>query len=402
MKHLHIFNPDNDLALASGLEYYTAPPMATKLSQDLQMLPAWWAKQGDYILLSRPTPDDYQWADYLNNTFGIDVSLIDKNHLQNHKFAYQPWGWNLSLRNQLLKQCVNECQLPSTSDINIWRKLSHRRLTIEFHRRIARLIGYNHCPEPQEIDNLHELEQFSLAHPRCFLKAPWSSSGKGIFRPTGNDNLTFTYWANGILQRQGSVIAEHALNKTLDFAMEYRCHDSKTEFVGYSIYNNNRHNAFDYGLVANEHILYKKICDEIGGDGAHLLRDIQQSLLSVITDTIAPQYSGFLGIDMLVFVDEFGKKCVNPCVEINLRCTMGIATSIIGNRFLHPSSIGKYHVEYHKPPFNMREYVNTLLNNRPPQIGLIDNLPKIKSGIIIMTPVYPDSRYCAYIDAQSV
>lgn len=402
MKHLHIFNPDNDLALASGLDYYTAPPMATKLSQDLQMLPAWWANQDDFILLNRPKENDHHWAEYLNRTFGIKVSLIDKNHLQNHQFSYQPWGWNMSLRNQLLKYCVEACQLPSADDITVWRKLSHRRLTIEFHRQIARLLGYRPCPEPQEITDFHELERFSIEHPRCFLKAPWSSSGKGIFRPTGSDNLTFSYWANGILQRQGSVIAEQALAKTIDFAMEFRCENSKTEFIGYSIYQNNRHNAFDYGLVANEHILHKKICDEIGGDGAILLRNIQQSVQTVINDLIAPHYNGFLGIDMLVFVDEFGEKRINPCVEINLRCTMGVVTSIVGNRFLHPQSIGKYHVEYHKAPLDVNDYVATLIKNRPPEIELIDGLPKIKSGTILMAPVYPDSRYCVYIDAQSI
>ena len=146
-------------------------------------------------------------------------------------------------------------------------------------------------------------------------------------------------------------------------------------------------------LVFPELVLTGCTCYDLTGHNV-VLRGARKALLDVIAATA--------DIDMLVFVDGSGKKCINPCVEINLRCTMGIATSIIGNRFLYPSSIGKYHVEYHKPPFNIREYVNTLLNNRPPQIGLIDNLPKIKSGIIMMTPVYPDSRYCAYIDAQSV
>lgn len=121
MKHLHIFNPENDLALASGLDYYTAPPMAAKLGLDLQMLPAWWADDGDRIL-ALPSPQNAQWAEHIHDVFGINIDLIDKNHLQNHTFRYRPWGWNLSLRNQLLSCCVPEEQLPQRADIKNWRE----------------------------------------------------------------------------------------------------------------------------------------------------------------------------------------------------------------------------------------------------------------------------------------
>lgn len=401
MERLYIFNPDNDLALASGLDYYTAPPMATRLSRDLQLLPAWWAKKGSF-LLSQMSTTDISWKDYLSETFGIKINLIGKNHLQNHTFHYQPWGWNASLRNQLLKCCVHKNQLPTPEQIANWRNLSHRRITIDIHQRLSNLLGKQLCPIPTELHSFSEAESFSETHHHCFLKAPWSSSGKGIFRPTDDDNLTFSYWANGILQRQGSIIAEQALRKTLDFAMEFFCDKGDVKFLGYSIFYNNQHNAFDYGIVANEEVLQGIICDELGENGSEQLHEVRSSLTEVLSDLVAPVYNGYVGIDMLVFTDEFGNKAINPCVEMNLRCTMGVVTSIVGNRFIHPQSIGQYHVEYHKAPFDVSAYINQKTAENPPKFQMEDGIRKIKSGVILMTPVYPDSRYCAYIDVRSI
>lgn len=403
MKKLYLFNPDNDLALASGLDYYTPPPLAAQLSRDLQMLPAWWADSKSYIL-THDLNTDRVWAQHLNSTFGIDIELIDRNHLQNHVLSYQPWGWNMSLRNHLLSCCVGNDQLPDKAKIAACRNLSHRRTTILIHSQLAKIIGYSVCNPPVELFTISQVEQFADKHPRCFLKAPWSSSGKGIFRPTGtpDDNRTFHQWAQGILQRQGSIIAEEALNKTQDFAMEFHCNKGKAEFVGYSIYYNDPHNSFDYGLVATEQTLHNILCNELGDNADSKLTELKLTLEAILSHDIAPHYDGFLGIDMLIFADETGKKHINPCVEMNLRCTMGVVTCIVGNRFMCPGSVAHYHVEYHKAPFNVAQYMAKKLDENPPVIELIDDFPKIKSGTIVMAPVYSDSRYCAYIEAQSI
>lgn len=51
MDILYVFNPENDLALASGLVNYTAPKNARKIRNDLQMLPLWIASEGDSLLV---------------------------------------------------------------------------------------------------------------------------------------------------------------------------------------------------------------------------------------------------------------------------------------------------------------------------------------------------------------
>ena len=54
---LHIFNPEHDIALASGLSNFTAPHAGRQLRHDLGFLPALWAGEGDVVLV-----DDQEWA----------------------------------------------------------------------------------------------------------------------------------------------------------------------------------------------------------------------------------------------------------------------------------------------------------------------------------------------------
>ena len=68
MKKLYLFNPENDMALASGSPYYMAPASAKKMANDLAMLPAWYADAGSEILVG-----DSRQVDWLRD--GCRLSL---------------------------------------------------------------------------------------------------------------------------------------------------------------------------------------------------------------------------------------------------------------------------------------------------------------------------------------
>ena len=54
-------------------------------------------------------------------------------------------------------------------------------------------------------------------------------------------------------------------------------------------------------------------------------------VLLAIDELIAPHYDGPVGIDMMFYWDENGKIALNPCVEVNLRMTMGMVTAAMGS-----------------------------------------------------------------------
>lgn len=133
-------------------------------------------------------------------------------------------------------------------------------------------------------------------------------------------------------------------------------------------------------------------CDEIDS--------IRLALEEILTTMVAHCYDGYLGIDMLLFRQPDGTIGINPCVEMNLRTTMGVLTSVVGNRFVHPDSIGRYHCEYHKAPVDIAAYMEQKIAENPPVFEHFGGSQRIKKGTILMAPVYPDSRYCAYLSVE--
>ena len=63
MKTLYLFNPENDMALASASPYYMVPSNIKKMSADLSALPAWYAPTGSDVLLG----DDLKYLHFKTN-----------------------------------------------------------------------------------------------------------------------------------------------------------------------------------------------------------------------------------------------------------------------------------------------------------------------------------------------
>ena len=64
-------------------------------------------------------------------------------------------------------------------------------------------------------------------------------------------------------------------------------------------------------------ILSKYISEE-------LIFAVRRKLQSLLSLRLAGKYQGPLGVDMMVVADEANNRfCLHPCVEINLRRTMG-------------------------------------------------------------------------------
>ena len=65
MATLHIFNPETDFALAAGIPIYTPPAKVLALKHSLSLLPAIYARRGDYILVPNGmTSDDISSLKY--------------------------------------------------------------------------------------------------------------------------------------------------------------------------------------------------------------------------------------------------------------------------------------------------------------------------------------------------
>ncbi len=389
MSLLRIFNPEHDLALAFGGTNYTPPPMARLLRRDLQLLPMWIGNGGDYIL-SEGDEIDYLWVEMMNDRYGLGVNVTTMEQISCFD-KIVPWGWNHFLRRRMYLDGAKEVALPSVEGIDTIRALSHRRISMDMHRLYLEHVGGLRDITPIECASLDEVLDFARKYPSAYTKAPWSSSGKGIYRALDINGLDFTRWVSGIIKRQGSIMCERPLDAVMDFAMEFECNDGKTEFVGYSIFNNDTHSSFSGGLVGSIEQLYNRIVSTLGNE--QLLCDVREVSVCIIDKLIAPKYKGYLGIDMMIYRAENGELCLNPCIELNLRTTMGVVSSVIGNRFLAEDVCGTFHVDFNKSIVT-EDFRKDMEAKYPLQ--LTDD-GKIKSGVQFLTPLYNDSQYSAYI-----
>ncbi len=363
MQKIYLFNPDHDLAMAQGGDHYVAPPHARQLRHDLAALPMWYAD--DNSLLVVPDIETKQWVEALQSR----VIPILPQEIKHHETGlFFPWGWNRVERKRLLKLGARPENLPSEDMLDRLRQLSHRRTSIVIHQELEQRLGQKSSPEPVEIDTLPAVLDFASRHPGCYIKTPWSGSGQGVYHVVDPVDPYFKNWCNGALKRQGSLLCEVGLDKIADFALEFYCNGNGIDFVGYSVFSTDFHSQYCHGLVDTASNLSRLIRRQYPG-----IDDVKACLVEILGAIIAPDYCGHVGIDMLLYRDAQGLTKIDPCVEMNLRTTMGVVSSAVGK-------------------LTARHGLFSIAHSSNGFYG-----PK-KANRLYLTPIFADTKYCAYID----
>lgn len=318
MKIVHIFNPETDFALASGAEYYTPPRNVVALRRKMALTPALFAKKGEYILLlDRISNEELTQLDHYDLVLSKGLIILPLDAQLPEDAVAKPWGWNLSMRKFLFNKGLDISMLPSEGDIANLRRLSHRRTTIAFLKEVYSLMDYTvPYPLPIELETEDAVSEWCEANIGGYLKAPWSSSGRGVYRVLRSDGDDIRGWVRGTLRRQGSLLAEPGWRRVFDFATEWMVENGNVSFIGYSVFNVDDHSQYTGNVIDTQPNLKALIDDKSGG----MCDRCVEAQRVAIEKLIAPYYNGPLGIDCLI--DDIGR--INPCVEINMRMTMGM------------------------------------------------------------------------------
>ena len=328
---IHIFNPEHDIALASGLANFTAPHAGRQLRHDLGFLSAVWAQEGDVTLV-----DDVDHAERAFHKLAFRLhSLLGNDRLYGSRRTFlpwnrqlpavkpdaiNPWGWNSALKAALLRCGIGTAQLPDDEQLQTIRQLSHRRTAAALlpKLRLDGTVGEAfECNTEAKVGKL--LDQYG----RLVLKAPWSSSGRGLRFVDDKHNLqTSTYlagWFRNLLSSQGSVLVEPYYNKVKDFGMEF-CSDGEghVSYVGLSLFST-ENGAYTGNILATEAVKTRMMADYLP---VSLLDAVKDSICRELGQVFKGIYAGLFGIDMMVVAGGEG-FLLHPCVEINLRRTMG-------------------------------------------------------------------------------
>jgi hypothetical protein len=350
---LYYFNPGHETAILNSSRYYQPPRRIAKMQADLADLPKWYAK--GKVDLWAVSPAAIAYLEKLNTKQGLNL------------------------------------QIPVWKDE--FRYLSSRRAASDVLSKIIESI-----PEidseilPCWFSSIEEIVKFvNFRDLPNIVKSPFSSSGRGLLWITGQKTgQSERQIIAGMLQRQGQVSLEKALDKCLDFSMHFDLKkDSGAEFIGYSVFYTNQKGGYEKSVLASQDIQQRLITEFIEKS---LIEKVQKKITNLLNEIYLPYYEGNIGVDMLIYRSETDHK-LQPCVEINMRKTMGYVALQLFKNHIDKYSQGEFVVDYFKDPVELLGRHREMQKKYPLKMAK----HRICSGYLSLCPVTESTNYRAYV-----
>ena len=375
MKKLYLFNPENDMALASGSPYYMAPASAKKMASDLAALPAWYADAGSGVLLS-----DIRQVEWLQKECILPLNVKGVTEIPSECEEIVPWGWSPALLHRLERNVSPKIEMETI------RTLSSRKTAVDL---LPLLQMEGTVGESFWLSSLENVSAFAEKRRKVLLKAPWSGSGKGIQPLSGMMDDNLKGWTRRIIASQGGVVAEPFYNKVIDFALEFKISDEGVEPAGYSLFEADARGIYKENLLASDETIKNKLSEYVPEEVLQKLwRRLRTELQRLLKDT----YRGYLGVDMMIVRTE-GGYAVHPCVEVNLRMNMGVVSRLFFDRYVCWEACGKYAIEYYSRQGEALLMHRVMTEKHP--LHLREG--RVESGYLSLTPVFEETNYQIYV-----
>lgn len=367
---IRIFNPDHDLALAADKERFSVPHAGRKIRSDLSFLPALWADDGDVVVVEDIDAAESIYAKLKHverkrvefvTLAQIPAVIRDESAAANGSNAaikFDVWGWDKYLRFQLLQSGVDAKLLPSDAQLATIRELSNRKITTKALQMLREGVENETCGESIYCENtemLHRIIKHDEAYSQCVVKAPWSSSGRGV-RYLGDESTRTENtwnWISNTIDQQSGIMVEPFYNKVKDFGMEFLATDHGIEYLGLSCFKT-QNGAYTGNVLGTEE-------EKMSMLSRFVSKELLLNIINKVTTKLdLRDYRGPFGIDMMIVAKDSG-FLLHPCVEINLRRTMGhvalaVSPTVAGNlRTMHIDYLEKKFRFSIKPNFALEE-----------------------------------------------
>ena len=317
---LHVFNPEHDIALAYDNKYFTAPHAGRQLRHDLEYLPALWAREGDCVLVENMASASHHARRLMR--YSEQVRFVDRKEMERlagQVDKVQPWGWDSAVKFQLEQMGISAAVLPDDVQLSEIRKLSNRQFSSAVLKGVLeRLANPVLLGEASYVDNIVELERVLNDTGKAVIKAPWSSSGRGVRYVDTVLDAALANWGKNVVKSQGGIMVEPYYNKVKDFGMEFFSDADGVHYAGLSVFHT-VNGAYVGNSLAGESEKRSVLSAYVSGD---LLDEVADVLEQLLSSKLRGVYHGALGVDMMIVASDAGFM-LHPVVEINLRYTMG-------------------------------------------------------------------------------
>lgn len=328
MPRLWLFNPGHEeaLARASLKGGYTPTALVRRMMHQLAPLMRYLAQQGDYILQPDAT---LQSATLLNHRAEcIPAECYPTEGLQLMLWADEEHAQRLALR---LATGLGLKLLPLRPISEEYLRLSHRQSATDFlsqyHSTLSlppALIPRWIIPQGSEGDTRRALESvLAELGAGLVLKRPYTSSGRGVelyARPLDEERVRH---ALRHCYASGGISLEPWLERVQDWAAEYYVDapSATVRYVGLSRFVTSADGAYLGNSLAPEAELYAQLSAQVG---EAVLAQTIEAHVRYLQPLAHAGYTGYVGVDMMTYRDAEAGLCLHPCIEINVRATMGL------------------------------------------------------------------------------
>lgn len=398
MSRIHYFNPGHETAVLLGKQNYTPPTNVRKMQRDLALLPVWYAGADDLVYLEeKPSgrffshlPDELQPAP----TPATKAMLAQNAHFLPQMEA-SPWGLSphsLHLFERLRESTKLRLSIPEWKED--YFRLTGRQTAAECLEKIRTILPDIPIPiAPRFCTKIREIEKYMiLCNAPFILKTPYSSSGRGLlWVDKRKPDIKTRNWIEGAFNKQGTVSIECGLDKVQDFAMEfYSDGQGEVRYEGLSVFNTEERGSYTGNVLEEQGTMLQRVTRLTGEE---TYTRIQEAVRSVLRETYGSIYTGYLGVDMLVYKQRDGSFAIHPCIEINMRYTMGMVALRLYQKHIAAGAVGDFRVSFDKVAGEAYDKHQFMTATYP----LFIKNGKIKEGYLSLCPVTKETHYRAYL-----
>lgn len=405
---LYYHNPTCDFAIANGTVSWQPNRLLQLMERDTGNLPQYLCHPRDIVLV-RQLPSERLRQVISDSGLNLpEFRLIheaaeDPDFLSQARGSIRPWGWSPSAHAALEPFKISCSADFLNSPVAYWQQ-GFRPLYSRLTARdiLVKILQEDELPEladpgtiPEICCTLREIEILVENRGPMMVKMPWSSSGRGLQPITTYPiSRSVSQRLSGMLRDQGFVLAERLLSKICDLGFLYEITSGEIRFVGHSRFFTNEKGQYRGNYLNGYPTGKSREEQEFIRHAGKALPPIQTRALE--KSGITSLYEGPCGIDTLIYRDSAGKLRIQPCLEINLRYTMGHVAARL-EKHLAPGSKGIFSMYYQKEN-TFADYVSANYQKKPD----LDSGGRIVSGFLPLTEFGLNNVFGAYLSiAQS-
>jgi hypothetical protein len=246
---------------------------------------------------------------------------------------------------------------------------------------------------PLKLTTLLDVEKvIETIPPPALLKTPWSASGRGLFKIRDiHEHAETNVWVKSKLKQQGFMYAEPYLDKITDLSFHFQIEPDSVRYLGYNFFETLPSGQFSgcYTHLPYDQLIDETLIMEAIEQGAYLLKKALANL------KINADYQGPAGVDAMLFRNKLNQIKLQPCIELNLRHSMGLLNIQLRKR-IHPAKRGKWKIsilnagEWHQMDQKYNKPSGSNLEDGYIAKGIVAlTSPPIEKGIMVWLQLEP-------------